>query len=67
MILGTLLTGGVAGGLISKAPGVANLGARTKFLGQAALDLGIDAALSGVSDETSEAGNLASAFENHST
>lgn len=64
LMIGTLLGGGLVGGLASKIPGVANLGARTKLLGQAAADLGVDALLSGVSDTTSEAGNLATVAEN---
>ena len=58
------LGGGVVGGLANKLPGVANLGMRTKFLGQAAADLGVDALLSGVSDTTREAGNLGTIAEN---
>ncbi len=64
IMIGTILTGGVVGGIASKIPGVANLSARTKLLGQAAADLGIDALLSGVSDTTSEAGNFATLAEN---
>ena len=63
MIMGTLIGGGVVGGALSKVPGAVNLGARTKFLGQAAADLGVDALLSGVSDSTREAGNLATVAE----
>ena len=64
MMVGTLLGGGVVGGLASKVPGAANLGMRTKFLGQAAADLGVDALLSGVSDATREVGNLGTVAEN---
>lgn len=64
IMIGTLLTGGLVGSVASKVPGVVNLSARTKLLGQAAADLGIDAMLSGVSDTTSEAGNFATLVEN---
>ncbi len=64
IMIGTLLTGGVVGSAASKLPGVANLSMRTRLLGQAAADLGVDALLSGVSDTTREAGNLGTIAEN---
>ena len=59
MMLGTILTGGMLGTAASKIPGAANLGARAKFFGQAALDLGVDMGLSAMSANTREKGNMA--------
>ena len=64
MMLGTIIGGGLIGKVAQSVPGVVNLGARTKFFGQAAADLGVDALLSGVSDTTREPGNMANIAEN---
>ena len=64
LLIGTLVGGGIVGKAAQAIPGAANLGARARFFGQAAADLGVDAFLSGVSDTTREAGNLATIAEN---
>ena len=63
-ILIPTLVGGAAISGAAKATGVgANLGVRSKILGEGAAALGIDAFVSGVSDITREPGNLGTLIE----
>lgn len=51
------------GGVIGAGTKAAGLTGKTKLLTDSALNLGLDAVISGTSDTTSEAGNLGSLFE----
>ena len=53
----------LGGGLIGGATKAAGLSGRTKLMADSLLNLGLDATISGTSDTTSEAGNLASLME----
>ena len=63
MMIGTIVGGNLVGAAANKLPGVANLSARTKWFGQIAADMGVDALLTGVSDNTREVGNMANLAE----
>ena len=63
IVVPTILTQGAATGLITKLGIGANLGARTKLIGNIGLGLGVDALVSGVSDSTREKGNMANIAE----
>ena len=59
VIMPMLLTGGVVGG----ATKAAGLTGKTKLLTDSAINLGIDALITGTSDTTSDPGNFSSLIE----